>query len=303
MSMRVATFANNDQMLSASLRAQAEMSKLQLQEASGQVSTSYAGYGNATRKLVNLDVSLQQSKTYSTAATEASSRTTVMYDTMSSVTDLLTSFRSQLTAVTSADGTTDTSIAELKAAASSALDDLKSALNTQYEGRYVFSGSDTTTAPVDLTSYAPTLDAADTSYYQGNSDVAAVRVSSDRTVSYGVTVDSSAFEQAFRVLSSIANSDGTPDADTLSTASDLITSALDGTIAIQSKLSLTASSLDSASNEQQDYQDFLTTQISDVRDVDVTAISVKLTSYETQLQASYSALAKVQSLSLMDYLK
>ena len=39
-----------------------------------------------------------------------------------------------------------------------------------------------------------------------------------------------------------------------------------------------------------------------LRDVDVVAISSQLTTYETQLQASYAALAKVQSLSLVDYL-
>jgi len=301
MMLRVASFANTDRMLAGTMRVQAEESNLQLQEASGQVSTSYAGYGNSARKLVDLSVSQTQSQTYEAAANEASSRVTVMYDTMSSITDQLSNFRSELSAAMSTD-TSDTTTADLQTAAASALDNLKSLLNTQYEGRYLFAGSDTTTAPVDLTDYDPSLDTADSGYYQGNDTQASVRVASDHTVTYGVSAGSSAFEQAFRALSAIANGTSLDDA-TLQSASDLVVSALDGATAIQSELSLNASALSSAASQQSDYQDFLNTEISNVRDVDVTQLSVKLTSYQTQLEASYSALAKVQSLSLVDYLR
>lgn len=303
MTMRVATFANADRMLSATLQTQARMSALQLQQASGQVSTDYADYGASTRQLVDLSVSLEQSKSYSDAATEASGRVTVMYDTMSDVTDLLTNMRSQLTAASSSDGTTLQSVDELRSAASAALDQLASDLNTQYEGRYLFAGSRTTTAPVDLSAYSPSLDTADSSYYAGDDDTAAVRIGADRTVTYGVTADNTAFEQAFRALAAIANSTGTLDADTLAQASDLVSSALDATTAVQSKLSLTASTLNDAVSSAEDYQDFVSNEISNIRDVDVTAVAVKLTSYQTQLQASYSSIATLQSLSLVNYLK
>ena len=36
---------------------------------------------------------------------------------------------------------------------------------------------------------------------------------------------------------------------------------------------------------------------------DVTELAARLSSYETQLQASYAALAKIQALSLGDYLR
>jgi flagellar hook-associated protein 3 FlgL len=66
---------------------------------------------------------------------------------------------------------------------------------------------------------------------------------------------------------------------------------------------IAASSVERAITAQQDLQSFLEANISGIRDVDVTAIAVELTAYETQLQASYAALASIQSLNLLDYLR
>jgi len=302
MAMRVATFANNDRMLSSAMRTQARMADLQLQQASGLKSTDYGGLGASSRKLVSLEVSLQQSQAYASAASEAAARVEVLYSSMSTVTDLLTDFRSQLTAMTGVDGST-TSGASLVEAAKAFLEELAAVLNTQYEGRYIFAGSRTTSPPVDLAGYTSDPDTPSTSYYRGDSTVASVQVSSEQTVSYGVTADNAAFEQAFRAFSLIANGGVPVDSADLEKASNLIVSALDDAAATQSRLSISASVLDRAQSNQSDYQAFITTEISSIRDVDATAVAVTLTSYETQLQASYSALAKIQSLNLLDYLR
>jgi flagellar hook-associated protein 3 FlgL len=301
--MRVATFAMNDRMLAASMRTQSRMAGMQLQEASGVVSEDYGGLGESSKPLINLEVSLERSKSYVSAATEAGSRVQVMYSTMSTITDLLSDFRGKLTAITSTDST-DVSKQSLSSTAQSYMQELSTLLNTQYEGRYLFAGSATTTKPVDLTAYTATdATTPSTSYYQGDSTLASVQVSPEQNVTYGVTADDSAFEQAFRSLSLIATSGGAFDADTLTAATNLIVSALDAATAVQSKLSINAATFERSQAGQADYQSFLTTNISNIKDVDVTVLTVKLTSYETQLQASYSALAKIQSLSISSYLK
>ena len=302
MAMRVATFANNNAMLTSAMRVQVKMADLQLQQASGVKSTDYGGLGSSSRKLISLEVSLQQSQAYSSAASEAAGRVEVLYSAMSTVTDLLSDFRSQLAAMTGVDGAT-TSGASLVDAAQAYMKELAGALNTQYEGRYVFAGSRTTSPPVDLSGYASDADTPSTSYYQGDSIVSSVQVSAEQTVAYGVTADNPAFEKAFRALALIANG-GTPvDQANLQAASTLIVSALDEAAAVQSRLSISASVLDRAKSNQSDYQSFLATEMSSVRDVDATSVAVTLTSYETQLQASYAALAKIQSLNLLDYLR
>lgn len=301
--MRVATFAMNDRMLQASLKTQGKMAELQLQQASGKVSSDYGGLGASSKKVISLEVSLERSKSYVSASTEAASRVEVMYSTMSTVTDLLSKFRATIATLKSTDST-DVTKETLSATAQSYIEELATLLNTQYEGRYLFAGSATTTRPVDISSYvAADATTASTDYYRGDSTLASVQVSPQQTVSYGVTANASAFEEAFRGFSIIANSGGAFDADTLDAACNLIVSALDGATALQSKLSINAATFERAQAGQEEFQSFVTTHISNIRDIDVAAVTVQLTSYETQLQASYAAIAKLQALSISDYLR
>lgn len=297
---RVATFAMSERMLEASQRSQAKMSEIQLQEASGAVSTDYGGLGRSAGTLVSLEISVARSKSYGSAADEARSRVEVMYDALTSMTDALSGFRSSLSAAISAGSDDET----LTATAQSYLDEFASLLNTRFEGRYLFGGSDTTTAPVDLSGYSATdVATADTSYYQGNSVKASVAISSERTLSYGVTGNDAAFEQALRALSAVANATTVHDTASLQAISELAVSALDSVAAVQGQLSIHAATLERSASAQVDYQDYASGLISAVNGADVTELALQLSTYETQLQASYSAMAKIQSLQLMDYLK
>ncbi|MGV8831136.1 MAG: flagellin [Devosia sp.] len=302
MTMRVATFAMNRQMLDASLTTQAKMADMQLQEASGLKSTDYGGLGSSARKLINLEVTAERSKRYEVAANDASDVLESSYSALNTVADLLSDMRVQLTSALSTDADSATG-SELVTYASSTLQELTSLLNTRLGDNYIFGGSPGTTAPVDVSTVTFDLDTPDTSYYQGGSGTLSAQVSENQSISYGVNADSSAFEKALRALGSLAGSDGTLTDIDLQAMLDLVVEAVDGVASLLGGVSLAADSMDRAVETQQDLQDFYNNGISSLRDVDVVAISSQLTTYETQLQASYAALAKVQSLSLVDYLR
>lgn len=302
--MRVATFASVDQMVSAALRTQATMNSAQVQESSGLVSTDYGGFGAQAGQVVNLQVSVMRAQSFSDAASAAYNRASIMSSALTSMSDLMTSFRSDLTAATSTDGSGN----GLTETAASLLQQMASELNTQYEGEYVFGGSQTATQPVDVSdppyAAASASSSADTSYYQGDDAVTSVRVSDQETIGYGVTADNSAFEQALRALNMVANSSGsTVDSATLTAASGLMTGAIDALSNVQSDLGAHMSALQSAGSEQSDYQTFATTLADDLTNVDVASVTARVTTYQTQLEASYAALAKIESLSLVSYLK
>src|ERR1700753_161317 len=103
---RVATFANNDQMINAALRTQSTMANQQLQEASGQISQDFGGLGSTSQQVIDLQISVTRSQSYIDAATSTDSKVQVMYSTMTSVTDLLTQLRSLLTGASNS-ATTD----------------------------------------------------------------------------------------------------------------------------------------------------------------------------------------------------
>jgi flagellar hook-associated protein 3 FlgL len=303
---RVATFPLSDQMISSALRTESTMANLQIQEASGVKSQYLADYGADTQQVVNLQVSVTRAQSYIDAATLADSKAQVMYSALggngSGITDIITKLRTQLSAATTG---SSTATASAISSAQQLLQQMGSLLNTQYNGQYVFSGARTTTAPVDLSSFATgagSLSTADTSYYQGDSDIASVRVAADQTVSYGITADNPAFEQTMRVLKFVANSTTLSSTD-ITDALNLADGALDAVSTVQAKLSNADSQIQSAKSLQTDYQSYAQTLGSDLTGVDVAAVTAQLSTYQAQLTASFSALAKIQSLNLASYLR
>jgi flagellar hook-associated protein 3 FlgL len=104
------------------------------------------------------------------------------------------------------------------------------------------------------------------------------------------------------VLKFVANSSTLSSSD-ITQALDLASSALDATSTLQVRLSSAASQIESASSRQIDYQSYAKTLASDLTSIDVAAITAQLSTYQSQLTASYSAIAKIQSLNLANYLK
>lgn len=303
MQMRVATFGISDQMIASALRTQSTMANQQIQQASGLVSADFGGLGSATQQVLNLQVSATRSQSYIDAATLTNSKIQVMYSAVNSIADLATQFRALLTSATSASSTGAASVTE---SARNMLEQTASVLNTQYNGRYLFGGSETKTAPVDVssTSYpaATSPSSADSSYYQGNSQLASVRVSDSQTVSYGVSADNTAFEKLMRAMN-LAASNSPLSTDTLNEALDLAVDAIDGLGLVQTRISNASTSIENASAYQTEYLSHVQTLGSDLTSVDVAAVTAKLATYQAQLTASYSAIAKVQSLNLASYLR
>jgi flagellar hook-associated protein 3 FlgL len=298
MAMRVATFALSNRMITSAMTTLAKQAEAQEQESTGLISTEYAGYGATSKRLLDLQTSLTRSQAYIDSATTAESRTEVMYSAVDSMIDLVTELRSLLTSAT---GTT-TDSASLQAQAQEYMEEFASLLNTQYDGHYVFGGS-SATEPVDLSalSSATASSTADTSYYQGGDEIASVRVSDYQTISYGVNADNSAFEEALRAFNMIAST-SSADTDTISTALALAETAIEDLTTVQTRLSLSANAMERAVTYQTEYQDYVSELAIDLSSVDVTAVTVQLSTLEAQLTASYSAISKILSLNLADYL-
>ena len=302
MAMRVATFGLSEQMIAAALRTQSVMAEKQIQESSGEISSDFGGYGSSSQQIINLQVSVTRSQAYIDAATQADSKLQVMSSTVSSIADVLTQFRSLLT---SASNTASTDSASVTQSAQEMLGQMASLLNTQYDGSYLFGGSRTDQTPVNVSSppyaAATSPSSANTSYYQGDDQAASVRVSDSQTVSYGVTADNTAFEQALRAMNLAANNSPLS-TSTLTEALDLATSAVDAVGVVRSRIANSASSIETASAHQTDYQSFAKDLGSSLTSVDVAAVTAQLSTYQAQLTASYAAISKVQSLDLASYL-
>ncbi len=299
---RVATFSLQSSMLDASMRIQSRMAEKELQSASGLQSETYSGLNAAsTTRVLNLQSALSKSQTLTDSLAIAGDRVETMYGAIGDMIDQLTNMRSILSASSTETGSED----QLNSTAQGVLDDLEQLLNTKYDGRYLFGGAVTTSAPVDLSAMTtPTIPSTvDDSYYNGTDDLASVRLGSDQTLEYGVTANDQAIEKAIRAVMIAATMSTDPvDSDALTEAYDLATTAIESLTALQATLSLGADRIETAEYREESLQVTLTNSITDLTQVDVAAVTAELQTYETQLQASYSALATIFDTSLADYL-
>ncbi|MEJ8472592.1 flagellin [Roseibium algae] len=298
MGMRVSTFAQTSNVLQNAMTTQARLAEKQMQQSTGRVSTDYAGLGSTAGKVVNLEVSVSRAEATLSAAEQAQTRIEVIYDALGSMSDNLTKLRSDLSSAS-----TGVSTETLQTTAEAMLEDMSSLLNTQLNGRYLFAGSATETAPVDISGYSVTsLSVVDSSYYNGDDYTQTVHLGQDRSIDYGITADASGLEKSMRVLSYIANASPLESED-LEEANTLLIEAQDQIIAMQSTAGTKSSVLDSYIENQKDYIASTKEMATTLASVDIAAVAVEATNYETQLEASYAALGKLTSLSVLEYLR
>jgi flagellar hook-associated protein 3 FlgL len=297
MAMRVATFQTTSSLLQKTMTTQAKLAEVQAQQSSGLKSTDYGGLGASAGKVVDLNVSVSRAEANISAAKTVISRSDMAASVLQDITDILTNARSAVSGTSSSD-----QLDSLKQNAAEYLEDLKTMINTQYQGRFLFSGSMTDTAPIDLSAYSATdLTTVNTDYYQGDSYIQSIRLDNGQQMSYGTTATIDGIEQAFRALSYVANGNLT-DTSELADVDALLVSAQDGIIAATSKAGSTSSRLQSYIQNEEDFIAEAKEMAKDETSIDVAEAAILATSYETQLEASFSALSKIINLKLVDYL-
>jgi flagellin-like hook-associated protein FlgL len=222
-------------------------------------------------------------------------------------------------------GTTATSIEGF-------LQDIEYYLNQQVSGRYVFSGtrfdkppvanltelatsSPVSTATSTAVEVSPILPAYDTEYDPAAAaagtpvaDKAAyiedtVSIDTSSKLTYGVTSDQPAFQNLILGLrfAYSATQDPTNYKDLMSEAKTLINEGLTGIQSIHAGVSSNAATLNSVAARLTNESSVIEDQISNIRSVDTNEVSVKVTSSQTQMEAAYSATAKLLTLSIVNY--
>lgn len=296
---RIGSFAHSSALIAAGLRTQAKMADQQTQESTGLKSTTYGGLGGDAASLLRLSSQSARLTADNTAANVAANYVQSAYSTVGDIGDLATTIKSQLAAQISGANLDSSSLATY---AQGWLDDLQTQLNSQVGGVYLFGGEAVDQAPVDFSSsnYDPTT-AGNTGYYQG-ADTGRTFTSVDGTkIPLSVTAQASGFEELARALSSIIANPG--DSTTLSSAFDLVGSAVTDIGASQQALGVQASQLSSLVSQNGTKIDTLDDLTSKLKGADLAQAAVLVTNYQTQLQALYSTISTLSSVSLLQYLK
>jgi flagellar hook-associated protein 3 FlgL len=308
----IGTLAQQNVMLQSLLQLRNQANDLQAQVSTGLKSPDYSGLGGGASQVANLQASVAHRQAYLDTITSVQQRIQEQGTVLSTITNLAQTFSQLLPS-----GAFNTSPSSIQTQAKALLQELGDFLNTSDGSRYLFSGSLTGTAPVDLTklpspgSLATAVNQpVPAGYYAGNDTVPQAKIDDNVTLAYGITADDPAFENIIRVANYLANLPaGSPSANNpadvaaMDQAATLMTQGIAGLQQLQGKLALQSAQVQQVQQSHQDFINLAQTNIERLESVDPATAITQLNQVETDLQASYQSISTLQQLSLVNYLK
>jgi flagellar hook-associated protein 3 FlgL len=303
---RVATLAQHDLMLTNIKALQTRVANTMVQASGGKVSSQYWGVAPDAKRLVGLqatDASLTQ---YVANNNLIDQRLQTMETNTSQIMDIASQLKALLVQATSSGNAQNMG---LDTTAKTLLDQVGSLLDVQSDGRYLFGGAVTNSPPVDLTALATPPgtypSTADTTYYQGDNITLSAKAGPNLDISYGIKADEPGFEELIRSLKLVATAvlSPNPDIARLTDALSVVNQAIQDIPNITAKIGASRAGLTTANAAHTEAQQYVEQNITGISDVDVTEAITRLSADQTNLQASYSIIAQLSNVSLLNYLK
>lgn len=168
-------------------------------------------------------------------------------------------------------------------------------------------------APPDSGATATNATARPDIYYKGDELTYEHRMDDSRTIEIGINAKDASFEKAIRAMALIAQGDLGWNPERIDQSLTLLSDSLDHDPALTSEQSsdlgnvsqligLNYATLSTMITEQEDYETFLLNRISDIENVNTTEAATRLNDDAQALEISYSAYARIMSLSLNNFL-
>jgi len=236
-STRVSTFAMHNMYVSNMLTTQGRLDAAMTQVNTGMKSQTYAGLGNTSFRLVNMETQRTEAEHYMASNIAIDLRLSMMQTSMEAMRKTTLDFRNQLITYHEANSGDTAQVPdqaetdEIQRWAWNAMEQMKDYLNTKVDGQYLYAGAKTQTKPVALedtlgntlaslddfqnvynntNAYPSSRDTNLTStathiaYYNGDNQKLSYRVDGDREIEMGITATDAAFEKAMRAMAMIA---------------------------------------------------------------------------------------------------
>ena len=297
---RVSQLAQQTLTLDNVLNAQKRIQDAQIQIATGVKSLSYAGISKQASRLVSLESLQSRINQFAKNNTVIEARLQRMDQSVSTIFDSMSELRRLLIQRINA---TAGDYVPLAAVAQNLLDVVAGQLNAKENSRFLFAGTRTNTQPVKVPVPDPTtFGIAEANYYQGNSTELTTRVDDSIAISYGMTADRAAFQDVIASLKAAIQGDATNDAALLDRSLELAGSAIDALAGFRAEIGADLDTIFRANQRNGDFLVFVENSITDIIAVDIPEAVTRLASDQTILQASYLTLARVSSLTLVNFL-
>lgn len=318
---RVATLAQQQLITSNTLRTQRNVNDLQVQIASGKKTQAFSGIADDASRLVNFKSEVSQAEQFIQNITITEKRLDLMAFAMDQIEDIARKARTDFASALNGSAADDI---QLPLLAQASLDQVVEVLNTKDDSRFLFAGGAVKTTPVNLSNAAYTAPApgspptfvqtVETGYYQGDAVTQSTRADDGFSVSYGINADESAFEKLIRTLDNVSNVTFTDPIttqeqtflrDAITELTELIdNNGTDKTLSdLRADIGLDRTVLDSIKDKHNNFLQFAQDSIAEIENIDAAEVVTALNFEQIQLEASFTTIARIQTLSLSNFLR
>lgn len=299
---RVSTYSIQQQTLRNTGRTQANLADLQNQLSSGFKANQYSGLDGQVEQFSYVDATFRRTDTYLSNTELALSRLGTTQTTMEKLIQLaddaknLILLRRNPSASESLDFTARMEALKRTAAG---------LLNTTFEGRYLFGGTRTDTAPVEE---APGTNAAlgvpDDSYYLGSTEDITIRVQDNFDLVYNVRADAEGFQKMFAAMNLGQHGDASSGSDTvLGDAFTMIKDAIEDINASQTRVNSNMVILNDAKDRHTDLKGYWKGIKESIINTDIVGVSTQIAMDQAILQGAFQSFATINKLRLIDYIR
>ncbi len=147
---RISSFSANTSLINQMLRTQLSLFNLETQVATEKKSQNYAGIAINAQRLVNLENTKTQLERFINNNNNKSVELSIQETVVENVRETFRDFKKALTNYEASASKDEESVKNVQTAAFQALRDMEDMLNTDIAGQFIFSGSRTTSEPVDF---------------------------------------------------------------------------------------------------------------------------------------------------------
>ncbi len=298
---RTSSYNTHQTTLSDAMVAQTELSRLQTQISSGRKAEYFDEMDGQVEVYAALTNRLSRTELFVRNNLLTSNRLQSMSNVLEQVIDIASDTKNLLVLARS-------STAEDSLAFEERLDGLWGAftgqMNTNADGRYLFSGTRTDVAPIDTD--FPVLETsgeADDGYYLGAKENIQLRVQDDYEFEQTLRADDPGFQDvvAAFAMARVAHREG--DDAKMAQAFDLIQSGISGVISAKAVVDTHAINVDNATERLKNLQVYWKGVQEDMVNTDLVSASTQVAINQSILQASFQVFARINQLKLSDYLR
>lgn len=303
---RVSDVASHSLMLSSLNRSIEDSRTLQVQISTGKVGSQYAEIGRDSQRLVSLEAERVRADQFVSNNKIVDLRLQEMETVVAQATELASDVRALFINASHHENAADL---DLPNTMRHMLETLGGLLNTEQNGRALFSGGLTDVAAVNFDNLPADgefgADTADLTYYNGNDQILRHRASDTLSVDYGVTAADPAFEKLARGLK-IAQTVDFDDPDgarqRVERALELINQAVQDLPDVRGRIGGARAVLEKETIRMEDFQVAMDESIGNIENVDLAEAISRLSEQEAQMQASLAALSRLRQVSLTNFL-